>query len=183
MTACLGVSLRAPHSQLGEIPGTPARARKAFSPIASMRRCVAIVLSAPVSSLYSCSQVVAHGVCHTGSLLPRLLFSHSFFQRSWNQWSSSGDVSALRNLRDPAYWFGRCCCSCCSVVALYASAPGLVFPYCAAVFVCLLVGPAVGCLAAGCPSHPAIRLHLSLINLSAPVLLLWVTCLRACRVM
>src|SRR5438045_4390884 len=74
-TTCFGVCLAAPHGQAGCTLGTPTLARKAFRPITSVRRRVAMVLPGRVRPSKSCLPRVSHGVCHVGSVFPLPAFS------------------------------------------------------------------------------------------------------------
>ena len=68
-TMCFGVCLAAPHGHAGRTSGTPTFARKAFRPITSVRRRVAMVLSGRVMPSNSCLPHVPHGIRHVGLVL------------------------------------------------------------------------------------------------------------------
>jgi len=100
-------SLAAPHGHAGRVLGTPIFARKAFRPITSVRRRVAMVLSGRVRPLNSCLLHVSHGVCQVGSVLPLPAFSQRSLHSFLYQYSSLWRLVWAVALPCP------CWCSCC----------------------------------------------------------------------
>jgi hypothetical protein len=89
MTTCLGVCLSHPQEHLASTPGTPTRWRKSLSPIASVRRRVAIVLSGFLRDACNLGTRVSHGVCHAGVCFPPDASRHCLLHSAPRQVSMS----------------------------------------------------------------------------------------------
>jgi hypothetical protein len=93
MTACLGVCLSHPQGQLASTSGTPTRWRKSLSPMDSVRKRVAIVLSGLLRGACSLGTWTLYEVCHAGVCFTWEARSHCLLHSATRQARISPFVS------------------------------------------------------------------------------------------